>query len=1243
MDASFIASFNNDAQAAKTYAQPQIKAALDEMTNLFNNYQLEFRLVFFPVSSVAPPYAQSSLNAWIPVINDAFRTTYPCVNQDCILVLSNAFSTGGGHGNSNVALISGLGLSPTLIAHEIGHNLGLIHPNPPTINCPHDCNFFSTFMCGSGAIAFNACDYLQLADVNYGVFTVGPVCNLDCHCDDWADVYDNELPEDFECNQEPAVSIATDQPYLVRGCEPDRSVAMLTVTLRGNDAGVTDGILRLQYNETIYDWNAAAMGMDFNQFVQVSNGIYELRILDNGQEMLIDLAPNEVKTFHTQIEYNPDTGVDPSNNLLPKITARFSFDLNGQGKLKQSVAAPKAAVPVSGTVNFFSNGQPVLATGDITLSGSSFNLGTTPLMLFSEGTQMTVPSGVVAYNAYGSQATLAGCATMWKGITVHNGGTLDIQNTTIRDAQQGITAWGTLVARHCNFYDNNIAVVVGQRYPQGQEYAPDITLLGNQYGATAAGLKPAYTRQSPLPLGKGFAGIYLRNSGVINMDEDPATATLNRFFNLKYGIISKSTELRVGGTVFEDIVRTPKGDGYAMFTTAATGKAVYAENGLVEIAKNGSQQLSFLNCHTGVETVGATAYVRNAMMTGMTNGIITTNGNFSTHENNTIQAADRGIELRRASPLFAVPGAPPTVVGGIKGNVIAMAGNPDAVGIHAAGNTITGINTNGGLSSPPQFTNGLIADNTVSMTDGAVGIGLSSTRSLSVFHNTVNLDNNSGSCRGISLSAGEISWVSCNNIIHGESGDHTGIYLLHASLPKVRCNLAAGTPTGVHVAGLLIGKARADVAGNTLQDNATGLLYGPDAISGPQLHRGNRWVGSSSFAQHQGILAVAIQSIYTVDASENPDFLPDDWNPFLWIVNVPDTGASYECPTPAGSCPQAAEFAGEETDQALDETIAGGDLPGSEYQATNNWLAQRRLLERIADEGNPYPENTIITDFLTAAQGNGLADYAEVQTASRQLFTVAQADQDSLLAYENQILNGLDSLKTLEAQLFSPGISQQDSLVWSEQRLALVDAVYLAGLAKTTLLHRIDSIRALDAGDLLEQNSDLPDLETPYAANEKAVNDILLRMVVSGIFTFSVPDSLALESIAAGCPLADGEAVLWARALLALSLESPRVYDDEAACGAERALSAKAPKNDYLSVYPNPASDHLTIRYDPTENGDQLLLIFNNLGQLVLSAWLPGDQDRIKIATGRLPAGIYWYHVAGDQQAPASGGFIIHR
>ncbi|MBK6929794.1 MAG: hypothetical protein IPH12_02660 [Saprospirales bacterium] len=64
--------------------------------------------------------------------------------------------------------------------------------------------------------------------------------------------------------------------------------------------------------------------------------------------------------------------------------------------------------------------------------------------------------------------------------------------------------------------------------------------------------------------------------------------------------------------------------------------------------------------------------------------------------------------------------------------------------------------------------------------------------------------------------------------------------------------------------------------------------------------------------------------------------------------------------------------------------VAGGDLPGSEYQAANNWLAQRRLLERITDEGNPYPENTIITDFLTAAQGNGLADYAEVQTASRQ-------------------------------------------------------------------------------------------------------------------------------------------------------------------------------------------------------------------------------------------------------------------
>ncbi|MBK6930125.1 MAG: T9SS type A sorting domain-containing protein [Saprospirales bacterium] len=80
-----------------------------------------------------------------------------------------------------------------------------------------------------------------------------------------------------------------------------------------------------------------------------------------------------------------------------------------------------------------------------------------------------------------------------------------------------------------------------------------------------------------------------------------------------------------------------------------------------------------------------------------------------------------------------------------------------------------------------------------------------------------------------------------------------------------------------------------------------------------------------------------------------------------------------------------------------------------------------------------------------------------------------------------------------------------------------------------------------------------------------------------------------------------------------------------------------------VSVYPNPASDQLTFRYDPAENGDQTLFIFNNLGQLVLSARMSSNQNQVSIPTDNLSNGVYWYRVAGTHMSLPAGKFIVHR
>ncbi|MBL7774868.1 MAG: T9SS type A sorting domain-containing protein [Saprospiraceae bacterium] len=1008
--------------------------------------------------------------------------------------------------------------------------------------------------------------------------------------------------------------------------------------------------MNVRYQEAIYDWEPNVPGQDFNRSDTIDNNYNSLVMFDTAtmQPRLFSVPADSVVSFHFVLDFNPSITTDPPNsNLRLRVEAKLNYVELGLPVAKTALVAPKEFIPLSGTISSFTPDQPVVVTGDLTLSN---DMGlASPLVLVDSGAAIIIEQGsrVVSYLP---RTVFEGCNTMWKGIVLRDSSVLQIQNTTIRDAQYAVSVWpsASLIARGCHFLDNNLSIVIGQKSLQN---APEngvpksLTLLGNSLGTTGSGLKPAYSGQSPAPFGNGFAGMYLRNAGTIHLDVDPSTAAPNYFYNLKYGIITKNTTLQMGSGIFQDITRVASGAGYSEFSSGATGKAVYGEGGTISIVKSAGQQLSFLNCHTGVETLGATTYVENATMAEMTNGVIATNALLTEIRNNIIHASDRGVELRRSTPLgFSKTTVPPLAVGGISGNTIALAGNPKAVGINTAGNTMIGVSANGTLSGPPQFVNGMISDNTVSVEEGANAIQLNATRNVSVYNNTITLENAEGNSRGIGINAGELNRLSCNHVSGSSAGDHTGIYLIHASQPQVRCNLTAEIAAGIQLAGLAVGKSGADIAGNEMKENATGLLYGVDAISGPQLHRGNVWSGTGSVAEHQGDVVVANFSKYTVDALENPEFLPDSWTPFAWFEDIDDAAISYVCPNQPGFCINIDSLNNEEPDQNLDVITALGEWPGEYYEPTNNWLAQRRLYERIAEEGNPYLNNSDITGFLAASQSNGLAAYAEMQIALRQIFEIDPADQDSLVALETQLRIGLDSLRALEQQLFADEVTPQDSIALSGLRNNLLVSLTEAAGAKNELLGIIDTVRALAADSLLVTNTDLTDLETPYADNEKLVNDILLRTVAKGLFSFSTQDSITLASIAASCPLSDGEPVLWARALLAFVQEHPEVYDDEATCSALEQISAlhAAAKTGRLRVYPNPAKDYLMVEFSKPDAEGATFLLFNSLGQLKKIVALPNDGEKVQCSLSDLPPGIYWYLVPALTTAPNSGKVIIH-
>ena len=151
-------------------------------------------------------------------------------------------------------------------------------------------------------------------------------------------------------------------------------------------------------------------------------------------------------------------------------------------------------------------------------------------------------------------------------------------------------------------------------------------------------------------------------------------------------------------------------------------------------------------------------------------------------------------------------------------------------------------------------------------------------------------------------------------------------------------------------------------------------------------------------------------------------------------------------------------------------------------------------------------------------------------------------------------------------------------------------------------------------------------------------DDIWLRNIISGQITFSETDYNTLESIAAMCPLFDGEAVLPARVMLAPVREEPFVYDDKSVCHIQRGQAGTTTPDGFLRVYPNPTAARLTIEYGFATSSGSLFQVFNGQGQVVKSLVLPDGQGKIEISLDNLPAGTYWYALLG---APLRSGKIL--
>jgi hypothetical protein len=159
---------------------------------------------------------------------------------------------------------------------------------------------------------------------------------------------------------------------------------------------------------------------------------------------------------------------------------------------------------------------------------------------------------------------------------------------------------------------------------------------------------------------------------------------------------------------------------------------------------------------------------------------------------------------------------------------------------------------------------------------------------------------------------------------------------------------------------------------------------------------------------------------------------------------------------------------------------------------------------------------------------------------------------------------------------------------------------------------------------------------SPENVNEalaKTVNDIYYRTYGQGVDTLDANDIALLEGIIHICPQAGGNAVYSARALYR-TINDTTVYNDSLICGnagyfrdiQDEWAQKENVKTDQESLivylYPNPASQHLTLLFSTETQGE--IRISDAMGRLIWHGHVKQSSKQKLIDVGDFPSGLYF-------------------
>lgn len=812
------------------------------------------------------------------------------------------------------------------------------------------------------------------------------------------------------------------------------------------------------------------------------------------------------------------------------------------------------------------------------------------------------------------------CTEMWKGIYLEENANIEMKNSRVYDAENGV--W----ARQSNGVIIENSVIFN--CITGVRMADTITTNNASYNncnghitgteiAQISKLKSPYTGQTFTDTVM-YASIYLQN---VKYDIGDLTMPPNKLHDAANGLIAHNAITRIRNTEAY-LIRPLSTNGNkrsAAYVAMTDTGAVICDMTVTPLTNTATATAH--DSWRGVYSSSSNIAVIGNLIKNVAIAVSINNNNKLQKANiygNRIEAGSRGISCNNNAGGAGV---------NIENNIINISGTSTAKGINIA------------ETNNLQTTNYTIIANHINITNARSAIEVNNTYKTLIASNTVKVTSNIDTVtNGISLNGCKQANVNCNSIKGSNPTDtnaiglatQVGIAASQSDNSTIQCNAVDSTAYGFYFGGSCLGTT---FRGNDMYRHLHSLYLNAVAVIDTQQHAGNRWNDLNNpynaVNQNDNTQFDLEQSLFITNPASglvyNPTF-PVNQNvwPFVndqgWFYN--DTGATFHC----GNTLCRDISSNLNISPNILEAIVRDSVITSDYLTESQSINRTSAYEAFMGDSILTWSDVEYHNFVTANEheARGMLYIVKVNFAKMNAYDFSFVEQiyliDSTIKNIVLQLNEYDSLVLLSN--VNVNIAARQNLldililqVENRNNLFTQRETYIANL-----LSEAASRLGLTTTDELPQT------------NDKMLYEMEIDLQTNGESVFENHLS-TLFFVAAQCPYSGGNAVYKARAYLE-SLFDSLYWDDRNVCfneGIYRHGNISSLLNTAnIIVKPNPSNGILEIVKLKALQNNCRIKIKNAVGKNVFELLIDCKQGSQFIDVQSLANGVYTLTILSD-------------